>query len=165
MKHKTTSIALKWNGVSGAVYEVKRYDTGKKKWVTLKQGLKTSSFTDTKCKAGRHYKYMIVSANPAGTSAVLNTVTKPAKPVIRSLKRSGRTFRLKWKKCRADSIEIYMKTGKGKFKKTAVKKGSSTSYKTKKLKRNKKYTFRIRAVMKGEGGKKIYSSYSKVKKG
>ena len=58
-----------------------------------------------------------------------------------------------------------MKTGKGKFKKTAVKKGSSTSYKTKKLKRNKKYTFRIRAVMKGEGGKKIYSSYSKVKKG
>lgn len=165
VKHKTTSIALKWNGVSGAVYEVKRYDTGKKKWVTLKKGLKTSSFTDTKCKAGRHYKYMIVSTNPAGTSTVLNTATKPAKPVIRSLKKSGSTFRLKWKKSKADSIEIYMRAGKGKFKKTAVKKGNSTSYKTKKLKKNTKYTFKIRAFMKGEGGKKIYGSFSKVKKG
>lgn len=143
VKHKTTSIALKWSGVSGAVYEVKRYDTGKRKWVTLKQGLKTSSYTDIKCKAGRHYKYMIVSTNPAGISTVLNTATKPAKPVIRSLKKSGSTFRLKWKKCKADSIEIYMRAGKGKFKKTAVKKGNSTSYKTKKLKKNTKYTFKI----------------------
>ncbi|MCI9539085.1 MAG: DUF4981 domain-containing protein [Eubacterium sp.] len=165
VKHKTTSIALKWNGVSGAVYEVKRYDAGKKKWVTLKKGLKTSSYTDTKCKAGRHYKYMIVSANPAGTSTVLNTATKPAKPVLRSLKKSGRTFRLKWKKCKADSIQIFMKKGNGKFKKTAVKKGSSTSYKSKKLKKYTKYAFKIRAFMKGEGGKKIYSSYSKEKKG
>lgn len=165
VKHKTTSIALKWNGVSGAVYEVKRYDTGKKKWVTLKKGLKTSSFTDTKCKAGRHYKYMIVSTNPAGTSSVLNTATKPAKSVLQSLKKSGCTFRLKWKKCKADSIEIYMRAGKGKFKKIAVKKGNSTSYKTKKLKKNTKYTFKIRAFMKGEGGKKIYGSFSKVKKG
>lgn len=164
VKHKTTSITLKWNGVSGAVYEVKRYDTGKKKWVSLKKGLRTSSFTDKKCKAGTHYKYMIVSTNPAGTSTSLNTATKPVKPVLRTLKRSGRTFRLKWKKCKADSIEIFMKTGKGKYKKIAVKKGSSISYKTKKLKKNNKYTFRIRAVMKGEGGKKIYSSYSKVKK-
>ncbi|MCI9412485.1 MAG: DUF4981 domain-containing protein [Eubacterium sp.] len=165
VKHKTTSIALKWDGVKGAVYEVKRYDAEKKKWVTLKKGLKTSSYTDTKCKAGRHYKYMIVSANPAGTSASLNTATKPAKPVLRSLKKSGRTFRLKWKKCRADSIEIFMKKGKGKFKKIAVKKGSSTSYKSKKLKKYIKYTFKIRAFMKGEGGKKIYSSFTKVKKG
>lgn len=165
MKHKTTSIALKWDGVKGAVYEVKRYDAEKKKWVTLKKGLKTSSYTDTKCKAGRHYKYMIVSVNPAGTSASLNTATKPAKPVLRSLKKSGRTFRLKWKKCRADSIEIFMKKGKGKFKKIAVKKGSSTSYKSKKLKKNIKYTFKIRAFMKGEGGKKIYSSFTKVKRG
>jgi len=58
-----------------------------------------------------------------------------------------------------------MKKGNGKFKKTAVKKGSSTSYKSKKLKKNTKYTFKIRAFMKGEGGKKIYSSYSKEKKG
>lgn len=165
VKHKTTSIALKWDGVKGAVYEVKRYDAEKKKWVSLKKDLKTSSYTDTKCKAGRHYKYMIVSVNPAGTSASLNTATKPAKLVLRSLKKSGRTYRLKWKKCRADSIEIFMKKGKGKFKKIAVKKGSSTSYKSKKLKKNIKYTFKIRAFMKGEGGKKIYSSFTKVKKG
>ena len=58
-----------------------------------------------------------------------------------------------------------MKTGKGKFKKIAIKKGNSTSYKSKKLKKNTKYTFKMRAFMKGEGGKKIYSSFSKVKKG
>lgn len=165
VKHKTASIALKWDGVSGAVYEVKRYDAGKKKWVTLKKGLKTSSYTDKKCKAGRHYKYMIVSANPAGTSVSLNTATKPAKPVLRSLKKSSRIFRLKWKKCRADSIEIFMKMGKNKFKKIAVKKGSRTLYKSKKLKKNIKYTFKIRAFMKSGVGKKIYSSFSKLKKG
>lgn len=87
---------------------------------------------------------------------------KPKKPVIRSLKKSGRRALLKWKKCKADSIEIYVRTGKGKFKKAATKKGTATSYKTKKLKAKTKYTFKIRAVNRS-GKKKVYSAYSKTK--
>lgn len=92
-------------------------------------------------------------------------LTKPKKPVFKSLKKKGRKFVLKWKKCKADYVEIYMKTGKGKYKKIATKKGSVTSYRTKKLAKKKKYSFKLRAVKKGSGKKKVYSSYSKVKKG
>lgn len=102
---------------------------------------------------------------PSGTAPSGKTasgIKKPNKPVIRSLKKSGRKAVLKWKKCKADLIEIYMRTGKGKFKKVAVKKGSATSYKSKKLKAKKKYTFKLRAVNKA-GKTKKYSSYSKTK--
>lgn len=91
-------------------------------------------------------------------------LAKPKKPVFKSLKKKGRRFVLKWKKCKADAIEIYMKTGKGKFKKIATKKGTATSYKTKKLAKKKKYSFKLRAVAK-KGKKKAYSSFSRVKKG
>lgn len=91
-------------------------------------------------------------------------LAKPKKPVFKSLKKKGRRFVLKWKKCKADAIEIYMKTGKGKFKKIATKKGTATSYKTKKLAKKKKYSFKLRAMAK-KGKKKAYSSFSKVKKG
>lgn len=161
VKNGTKSITLGWDGINGAVYEVKRYEN--KKWTSLKTGLTTPGFTDSKCRPGRHYKYMVVCANPSVSSDVLDTATKPGKPALRPVKKSGGSFRLKWKKCSADSIEIFVKAGKGKFKKAAVKKGSATSCKVK-LNKKKKYTFKIRACMK-VSGKKIYSSYSKVRKG
>ena len=113
-----------------------------------------------------------ITPNPPDDSQITNPDTgkksdklaKPKKPVFKSLKKKGRRFVLKWKKCKADAIEIYMKKGKGKFKKIATKKGTATSYKTKKLARKKKYSFKLRAVAK-KGKKKAYSSFSKVKKG
>lgn len=164
-KNTTKSITLTWNSVSGASYEVRRRQSSADQWMTLAKNLVKATYTDTTCKAGTHYQYMVVSTNPQGTSDVVNTATKPGKPVLKSVKKSGSKYRLKWKKCKADSIEIYMRTGKGKFKKIAAKKAGSTSYQTKKLNKKKKYTFKIRAVMKGSGMKKLYSSYSKVKKG
>ena len=110
--------------------------------------------------------------NPSAPPAISQTgkpspkkskVSKPKKPVIRSLKKSGRKLVIKWKKCKCSYIEIYMQTGKGSFKKLATKKGSVTSYKTKKLKAKKKYSFKLRAVNKS-GKKKAYSAYSKVKR-
>lgn len=162
-KIRTKSITLKWDASSGAVYEVKRYQASTKKWSIIKKNLNIPSFTDTKCQPGTHYKYIVTSQNQARTSNILSTATKPNKPVIKSLKKSGRKLKLKWKKCKADSIEIFIKTGKDKFKKVATKKGNATSYKTKKLKK-KKYTIKLRAVMKIYKSKKLYSSYSKQKR-
>lgn len=158
----TKSITLKWHGASGAVYEVKRYQPSTKKWIALAKDLQQTTFIDKTCKPGTHYQYMVVTQQN-GASALLKTATKPNKPQIKSVKRSGRKIRLKWKRCQADAIEIYMKTGKGKFKKLTIKKGSTTSYHSKKLLK-KKYTFKLRAVMKGSGMKKVYSEYSKAKK-
>lgn len=164
VKNGTKSITLTWNGISGAVYEVRRFDPAKKKWITQKSNIKTPGFTDNKCKPGRHYKYVVACTDREAVSKQLDTATKPKKPVIRSVKRSGKAIRVTWKKCSADSIEIFVKNGKGKFKKLAVKKGSTTSYKAAGLGKKKNCSFKIRAFMKGSG-KKIYSAYSKVKSG
>jgi len=164
VKNGTKSITLAWDGISGAVYEVRRFDPAKKKWITQKTNIQTPGFTDNKCKPGKHYKYIVACTNQAAVSKQLDTATKPKKPVIRSVKRKGKALLIKWKKCSADSIEIYVKSGKGKFKKLAVKKGSAVSYKAAGLAKKKNCSFKIRAFMKGSG-KKIYSAYSKVKSG
>lgn len=59
-----------------------------------------------------------------------------------------------------DGYIIQMKTGKGKYKKIAAKKGKATSYTKKKLKRNTVYRFRIRSY-KQNGSSKVYSAWSK----
>ncbi len=170
VKNGTKSVTLTWDSMSGAVYEVRRYDRSKKKWITQKSNIKTPGFTDKKCKPGRHYKYVVACTNQVAVSKQLDTATKPKKPVIRSVKRSGKAIRLTWKKVSADSVEIFVKNGKGKFKKLAVKKGSTTSYKAAGLAKKQKCTFKIRALMRGNGKKNIYSassgakSYSKAKK-
>ncbi len=163
VKNGTKSITLTWDSMSGAVYEVRRYDRSKKKWITQKSDIKTPGFTDKKCKPGRHYKYVVACTNQAAVSKQLDTATKPKKPVIRSVKRSGKAIRLTWKKVSADSVEIFVKSGKGKFKKLAVKKGSTTSYKAAGLAKKQKCTFKIRALMRGSGKKNIYSAYSGAK--
>lgn len=162
VKNGTKSITLAWDGISGAVYEVRRFDPAKKKWITQKTNIQTTGFTDNKCKPGKHYKYIVACTNQTAVSKQLDTATKPKKPVIRSVKRKGKALLIQWKKCSADSIEIFVKSGKGKFKKLAVKKGSAVSYKAAGLAKKRNCSFKIRAFMK-ESGKKIYSAYSKVK--
>ena len=56
-----------------------------------------------------------------------------------------------------------MKTGTGKYKRVkTVTKGSTVSYTKTKLKKNKKYTFKVRAY-KTVNGKRVYSNFSTVK--
>ena len=65
---------------------------------------------------------------------------------------------------KASGYEIYMSSKKNSgYKKTAtVKKVSAVKYTKKKLKAGKKYYFKVRTYRTVKG-KKIYSSYSKVK--
>ncbi|MCI9418624.1 MAG: fibronectin type III domain-containing protein [Eubacterium sp.] len=98
VKNETKSITLTWDSMSGAVYEVRRYDRSKKKWITQKSNIKTPGFTDKKCKPGRHYKYVVACTNQAAVSKQLDTATKPKKLVIRSVKKSGKAIFLTWKR-------------------------------------------------------------------
>lgn len=157
-------ITLNWKGTSGISFEVKRYQPSSKKWITLASNLQTTTYTDKTCKAGLHYQYMVLAAQQSSVSAVIKTATKPNKPQIKSLKKKGSKLRVTWKKCKADAIEIYVKIGKGKYKKVVTRKGSQTSYQIKRQK-GKKYTFKLRAIMKVNGNKKICSAYSKTKRG
>ena len=94
-----------------------------------------------------------------------NKVSPPAKVKLKSAKRIGKTkIKRSWKKVSgASGYEIYMKTGKGKYKKIKSLGKTKTSYVKTGLKRKTSYMFRIRAYKKS-GKKKIYGSYSSAKK-
>ena len=69
---------------------------------------------------------------------------------------------LKWNKIAgASGYQIYRADkAKGSFKRiSTVKKGATTKYINAKLKKGKKYTFRIRAY-RSQNGKKLYGGYS-----
>ena len=94
----------------------------------------------------------------------IQSAAKPSKVKLASVKRSGKKAVVKWKKNKtAEGYEIWMKTGKGKFKKVKTVSAKKTSVKTKKLKSGKKYTFKVRAYRKDSTGTKVYGAFSKTK--
>ena len=95
--------------------------------------------------------------------AALYTPTTPTLKSVKSTK--TRTAVITWKKNKkATGYEVYMSKKKSSgYKKVAtVKKWKKVTYTKKKLKKNKKYYFKVRAYKTAEG-KKYYSSFSKVK--
>ena len=92
-------------------------------------------------------------------------VTPPSKVRLQSVKRiKGTKVRLSWKKVSgASGYEIYMKAGKGKYKKIKTLGKSSVSYTKTRLKKKTSYTFRIRAYKKS-GKKKVYGAYSAARR-
>jgi uncharacterized protein YjdB len=90
-------------------------------------------------------------------------VTKPAKAKLKTAKKSGNKVTLKWKKVSdAAGYVIYMKTGKGKYKKIkTITSGKTVKY-VKKLQSGKSYKFKIRAY-KLDDDEKVYGKYSNVK--
>lgn len=162
-KQTTNSIKISWKKVTGAKsYIVSRYNNSKEKWEKITTTKKTS-YVDKKKKAATKYKYRVTAVNSAGSGSAsksMITATQPVKPTI-SLKQSGKKVKLSWKKFKADKIEIFMKTGNGKYKKISTKPGKNTSYTKSKLKKGTKYRFRIRGYM--ERGEKVYGAYSASK--
>ncbi|MCI8956983.1 MAG: hypothetical protein HFG29_08360 [Eubacterium sp.] len=93
------------------------------------------------------------------------TFKKPAKVVIKSLKKSKNKVTLKWKKISdAKGYQIYLKKGKGKFKRIkTIKNPKKIKFMKKKMKKGIQYTFKVRAY-KLNGKKKVFGTFSKVKK-
>lgn len=102
----------------------------------------------------------------ASTTAVKKTtVSKPKATTIKSLKKSGKkAVKITYKKVSGVSgYQIYMSTKKKSgYKKIATLSAKKSSYTKGKLKKGKKYYFKVR-TMKKVSGKYRYSSFSQVR--
>ena len=169
--NKTTSLKISWKKVKDAKgYEVYRYSSKYKKYVKVKTTGSTSYYNN-KLKAGTTYSYRVRAYKYNGKaklygsfSRTLKTATAPSKVTGVKVKKSSKTkIKLSWKKTKgASGYAIYMKTGNGKYKRVkTITKGSTARYSKTKLKKGRKYTFKIRAYKKAD--KNIYGSYSSSK--
>ena len=170
----TSSINLKWSKALGASnYEVYRATSENGKYTkvkTLKSS--TTSYKDTKASNTKVYYYKIRAykivnkTNYYGAySNVICGVKTPSKPVIKVTSPSTKTVKVSWKKISgANGYEVYRKTNSSsQYKKIkTVTSGNTLSYTNKKLTKNSKYYYKVRAY-KIVNGQKIYSSYSSVK--
>lgn len=176
-----SQITLRWNRLSDiSGYAIYRYDSKTQKYDKIKNiSSEKSSYTDSKLKSGKTYRYKIVPyrsityARAGNLTKVVNgsysniasSITKPATPVVR-VKRSGRRLKVKIKKVSgASGYRIYLRKGKsGKYKCVKTYTGSKArTYKSGKLKRNKPYYVKVRAY-KTFDKKKYFGTYTKTKK-
>ncbi len=100
----------------------------------------------------------VITAKAAigGVAGTCTVTVVPKKPVVSAKGKKG-AVKLKWTKMKnVTAYQIYRKKGKGKYKLIAKIKGTAGSYKNKKLKKGKKYTYRVRAYT--LVGKKKYKS-------
>ena len=97
---------------------------------------------------------------------LLKKVIKFAKSKVKGLKvkRGKKKAKLSWKSVEgADGYDIYRKTGKGKFKKIKTVNSDVLKFTYKKLKKNKKYSYKVVAFMNVDDST-VSSKASKVKK-
>lgn len=110
--------------------------------------------------------YVAPTPTPTQPTQTSKTVTKPKSTKFKKVKAAKKAVSVEWKKVSAvKGYQIQVATDKKfkKNKKTAtVKKQKTTKVTIKKLKAKKKYYVRIRTY-KTVNGKKVYSSWSKVK--
>ncbi len=171
------SITLKWGKIKGATgYEIYQYNTKTKKYKKIKTvKASVTKYKIKKLKAGKSYKFKVKAfAKKDGrlrwskTSKVLNTATKPARAVIKSLKTAKtKTAAVAWTPVSgANGYQVKYSTSKKFTEKTTksvtVKKQKSKKVTLKKLKKGKKYYIKLRAY-KTVNGKRIYGAYSKIK--
>lgn len=153
------SLTVTWKKQSSAdSYRVWIYKN--KKWSPA-GATDSNKLTIRKLKKGTPYSVKVEAVSSQGTgeaSAVVKTATKPAKTGIRKTVIKKNSARLTFKKVKASGYEVWMKTGKGKYKKQkTVKKPIFTK---KGLKSGKKYQFRARAYVKN-GSVKVYGAFTK----
>lgn len=132
------------------------------------KGNKTSVTKNLGYLSAGNYYIKIDSANNKSTkdySFLLSKNNKPNNTSFRSLKSGKRKIVLSWKKSSdATGYQIYRATKKnGKYKKIkTIKKRNTVKYTNKRLKKGKRYYYKIRAYKK-VSGKTYYSSFSKAK--
>ncbi|MBQ8502901.1 MAG: Ig-like domain-containing protein [Clostridia bacterium] len=157
-KTTTSALLLKWNKVPDADgYYVKRYDSAKKKYVSVGT-CATGSFADKTVKAGKSYTYIVSafvktdSGEVESTGVKVKCSTDPAKVTgLRQSASSSGTVTIKWNKtANATSYVVYKYNSKTKkyVKFKTVKKNSL------KIKQNaaSSVKYRVRAVTATEWG-------------
>lgn len=135
----------------------------------------TAELTKTPTFAPTSTKTPTATAKPSPTTiAVVTkkatptpTVTAPGKPVIKSVKNTGKrkmVVKLKKKVKGADGYQLVYATNKKFTQSKKMVTMKSTSKTISKLKKGKTYYVKVRAYTKDSKGKKIYGKYSGVKK-
>lgn len=158
------------NMITGSSKTLKAYDPANSAYKLSIQWKSSNTKVATVDKNG---KITAKSAGKATITAILNSsakatcqVTVTPKPTkIKSVKKSGKNgIKITWNKVSGISnYQIYMSTkSKSGFKKIATISAKKTSYTKTKLKKGKKYYFKIRTVKKVSGSS-YYSSYTAVK--
>lgn len=128
------------------------------------------NYTDTGLKTGTTYYYKVRAYKTvSGTrhlgaySAVVNAKPVLAKAKKVKAKRAGKQkIRVSWKRVTgATGYKVYRSTKKNKGFKAVktIKKAKTVKYTTKRLKKGKRYYFKVRAY-RTVSGKKVYSAYS-----
>lgn len=168
-KAAANSLKFSWKAVKGADYRLTLYKGSK---TVFTKYIKTNSYTCKSLKAATAYTVKVTSYVEskgtklyAASETSLKAATAPEKAKLSSVKkRSSSKAKITWKKTAgADGYEVFMRTGKGSFKKIkTITKGKTTSFTRSGLKKGKSYSFRVRAYKKSAAGK-AYGSYSNVK--
>lgn len=168
------SIRLAWKKQTGASGYVLYRKAGNGKEVLYKTlGPETTSFTDSGLDTGTLYSYRInlAATDKDGTtvefplSGAASAATSLGIPTIR-IKAGKRKAMVRWDNVAgATGYEIYRSKKKSSgFKRVkTINKAGTKSFVNKKLKKKKKYYYKIRAF-RTVNGMKIYSGYSVVKK-
>ena len=165
---KVTVSFGKQQGVSGYEIVLMKGNRQVKSAVATK-----NKYTFQKLSAGTDYKVKVRAFVENSTqrtygdySKTIKVATATKAPSIRRVKRKNNQAVVQWKKVKnANGYDIY-RSGKNNrvYKKIAtITKGTTVKYTMKKLNSEKTYYFKMRTYRK-VGGKKVYSSYSKVVK-
>ena len=164
------SIKLTWNrgkGVSG--YTVYRYNRKTKRYSAIKNTT-ARTFTNKRLATGKKYIYKVrpyrtingqkVYGNDSNKISAKTVLAKAKK--VRAKRVGQQRIRVSWNRVKgADGYKVYRSTKKNKGFKAVktVKRGKTVKYTTGKLKKGKRYYFKVRAYRK-VSGKKVYSAYS-----
>ena len=163
-------VKISWSKVSGATgYEVLQYNNSTKKYgrVALVKG---TTYIKSGLKTGTKYSFRVRAYKTAGGKTVYspysNTVS--AKPTlarvtkVKTKNNAGRNARITWKRVAgANGYKIYRATKKkGKYRAVkTLKSGRTVKFTNKKLKKGKRYYYKVRAY-RNIGKKKVYGKSS-----
>ena len=160
---KLKATSLTYNGKVRTPKVIVKDRTGK---TLVKNTDYTVSYAKGRKYVGKYAVKITFKGKYSGTKTLYFTI-KPKATSISSLKAGSKKFTVKWKKqaTQTTGYQVQVATNK-KFKKNkktvTIKKQKTTKTTVKKLKAKKKYYVRVRTY-KIVNGKKVYSSWSKVK--
>lgn len=172
LNYKT--IQVSWTGTDYAdSYNVYR-KTGSGNWKKIASGITGVSYKDTKAVTGITYSYTVRAVSYTWGKAVLSNYdrsgvrgkAKLTAVSLTSVKNAGKnTVKVSWKKVTgANGYRVYRSTSKnGEYTSAGfIKKGSTVTFKDKKVSEGKTYYYKIRAY-RTVNGKRVYGPYSAVK--
>lgn len=156
------SLSVKWEKATGAAaYELYRGGSAKGPFSKI-AAVNGCSYTDAGLMTGKMYYYKVKGIYKRGSAAAETASSSPkggetmlSRTTLKVSAKKGKKAQVRWKKVAgATGYEIYRAKKKaGKYKRVAkIKKGTTLKWINKKLKKGKKYYYKVIAIRKTDGG-------------